>query len=261
MLSKAIETNKQRELTYVRQATIDALTGCKNRRAFDSDIAALMNDHQPFALALVDIDNFKSINDTWGHLNGDIVLRNVAREGLQVLQPLEISLYRYGGEEFAVVFPAEHIDNARTLLETWRVNVERRTWREDGLTVTFSAGLGEWNMEPLDKLVVSVDEALYKAKQQGKNRILRARLQRRNRPLRWAFLFFPAKMKPVSILCDDLHTITVKRLSHRQGRDKDKTSRNTRATDYEEYRFVLCRRYVHQHAGSAYARCRAEERC
>jgi diguanylate cyclase (GGDEF)-like protein len=142
MLSKAIETNKQRELTYVRQATIDALTGCKNRRAFDSDIAALMNDHQPFALALVDIDNFKSINDTWGHLNGDIVLRNVAREGLQVLQPLEISLYRYGGEEFAVVFPAEHIDNARTLLETWRVNVERRTWREDGLTVTFSAGLG-----------------------------------------------------------------------------------------------------------------------
>jgi GGDEF domain-containing protein len=91
MLSKAIETNKQRELTYVRQATIDALTGCKNRRAFDSDIAALMNDHQPFALALVDIDNFKSINDTWGHLNGDIVLRNVAREGLQVLQPLEIS--------------------------------------------------------------------------------------------------------------------------------------------------------------------------
>ncbi len=112
MLSKAIETNKQRELTYVRQATIDALTGCKNRRAFDSDIAALMNDHQPFALALVDIDNFKSINDTWGHLNGDIVLRNVAREGLQVLQPLEISLYRYGGEEFAVVFPAEHIDNA-----------------------------------------------------------------------------------------------------------------------------------------------------
>ncbi|HEQ1933398.1 TPA: diguanylate cyclase, partial [Pseudomonas aeruginosa] len=73
MLSKAIESNKERELAYVRQATIDALTGCKNRRAFDSDIAALINDHQPFALALVDIDNFKSINDTWGHLNGDIV--------------------------------------------------------------------------------------------------------------------------------------------------------------------------------------------
>lgn len=67
MLSKAIETNKQRELTTVAGGqTIDALTGCKNRRAFfDSESnAALMNDHQPFALALVDIDNFKSINDT-----------------------------------------------------------------------------------------------------------------------------------------------------------------------------------------------------
>jgi diguanylate cyclase (GGDEF)-like protein len=174
MLSKAIESNKQRELTYVRQATIDALTGCKNRRAFDSDIAALMNDHQPFALALVDIDNFKLINDTWGHLNGDIVLRNVAREGLQILQPQAISLYRYGGEEFAVIFPAEYVDKARAILENWRLNVARRTWREEGLTVTFSAGLGEWNMEPLEKLVVSVDEALYKAKQQGKNRIVRA---------------------------------------------------------------------------------------
>lgn len=174
MLSKAIESNKERERAYVRQATIDALTGCKNRRAFDSDIAALMNDNQPFALALVDVDNFKSINDTWGHLNGDIVLRNVAREGIQVLQPQSLSLYRYGGEEFAILFPATHLDTALTLLETWRLKVEQRTWREEGLSVTFSAGFGEWNMEPLEQLVISVDEALYKAKQQGKNRILRS---------------------------------------------------------------------------------------
>ena len=133
-----------------------------------------MNDHQPFALALVDIDNFKSINDTWGHLNGDIVLRNVAREGLQIFQPLQISLYRYGGEEFAVIFTGEHIANAPAILESWRLNIAQRTWREEGLMVTFSAGLGEWNMEPLEQLVVSVDEALYKAKQQGKNRIVRA---------------------------------------------------------------------------------------
>ena len=146
MLSKAIESNKQRELTYVRQATIDALTGCKNRRAFDSDIAALMNDHHPFSLALVDIDNFKTINDTWGH---------------------------YGGEEFAVIFSGGHIDNALMLLESWRASVAQRSWREEGLTVTFSAGLGEWNMEPLEQLVVRGDEALYKAKQQGKNRIVR----------------------------------------------------------------------------------------
>ncbi|SFF44131.1 diguanylate cyclase (GGDEF) domain-containing protein [Kosakonia radicincitans] len=172
MLSKAIKSNKEREQSWVRQATIDALTNCKNRRAFDADIASLMNDHQPFSLALVDIDNFKSINDTWGHLSGDIVLRNVAREGLKVMQPHGISLYRYGGEEFAVIFPETHIENSQDYLEEWRSNVANRGWREDGLIVTFSAGLGEWHMESLEQLVTGVDEALYQAKQQGKNRIL-----------------------------------------------------------------------------------------
>mgnify|MGYP000844617161 FL=1 len=174
MLSKAIESNKERELAYVRQATIDALTGCKNRRAFDSDIAALMNDHQPFALALVDIDNFKSINDTWGHLNGDIVLRNVAREGIQIMQPVAVSVYRYGGEEFAVLFSGEQLNNAHALLERWRIEVANRSWREEGLHVTFSAGLGEWNLEAQEQLIMRVDEALYKAKQEGKNRIITA---------------------------------------------------------------------------------------
>lgn len=173
MLHKAIETNKERERAYVRQATVDSLTGCKNRWAFDTDITALMASQQPFALALVDIDNFKSINDTWGHLSGDIVLRSVAREGLGILQPHGLSLYRYGGEEFAAIFTDEHVAEAAALLEQWRLNVANRSWREEGLHVTFSAGLGEWHLETLDHLVSSVDEALYKAKHQGKNRILR----------------------------------------------------------------------------------------
>ncbi|MFP2241300.1 diguanylate cyclase domain-containing protein [Pseudescherichia vulneris] len=173
-LSKAIISNKERELTYVRQATVDALTGCKNRRAFDSEVAALINDNQPFALSMVDIDNFKSINDTWGHLSGDIVLRNVAREGIQVLQPHGVSLYRYGGEEFAVVFTEDSLPGAIDLMEEWRQKVAQRSWREQGLHVTFSGGFSEWSMEPLDQLINTVDEALYKAKQQGKNQILRS---------------------------------------------------------------------------------------
>lgn len=72
-----------------------------------------------------------------------------------------------------MIFSDEHIDNALRLLESWRASVAQRSWREEGLTVTFSAGLGEWNMEPTEQLVVRVDEALYKAKQQGKNRIVR----------------------------------------------------------------------------------------
>jgi len=171
-LTHAIQSNKEREMAYVRQATHDALTGCKNGRAFDSDIDERLNAHQPFALALIDIDNFKSINDTWGHLSGDIVLRNVAREGIQIMQPHHVSVYRYGGEEFAVIFPTELIHSAHSLLEAWRIAVERREWREENLRVTFSAGLGEWQFEPLEQLVGSVDGALYSAKQQGKNRII-----------------------------------------------------------------------------------------
>jgi diguanylate cyclase (GGDEF) domain len=172
-LSHTIQSNKAREMAYARQATHDALTGCKNRRAFDEDVAKLLNNHQPFALALIDIDNFKSINDTWGHLSGDIVLRSVAREGLQVMQPHSVSVYRYGGEEFAVIFTAELFDASFSLLERWRLAVENRAWREENLHVTFSAGLGEWRFEPLEQFVGSVDNALYTAKQQGKNRILR----------------------------------------------------------------------------------------
>ncbi len=173
MLSHTIQSNKAREMAYVRQATHDALTGCKNRRAFDSDVDELLSAHQPFALALIDIDNFKSINDTWGHLSGDIVLRNVAREGIQIMQPHNVSVYRYGGEEFAVIFQADQIASAFSLLDAWRTAVEKRVWREENLRVTFSAGLGEWHFEPLEELVGSVDNALYSAKQQGKNRIIR----------------------------------------------------------------------------------------
>lgn len=79
---------------------------------------------------------------------------------------------------------------------------KRRTThlREDGLTVTFSAGLGEWNMEPLDKLVVSVDEALYKAKQQGKTVSCARKTSAPPPPTSVGFFIFPEKMKPVSII-------------------------------------------------------------
>lgn len=173
MLSKAIQSNKERELIYIRQATIDALTGCKNRRAFDVDIAARINAGQPFALALIDVDNFKTINDTRGHLSGDIVLRQVAREGMDIMLAHNIAVYRYGGEEFAAIFPAEQIAASMTLLETWRLRIAQRAWREEGLTVTFSAGLGEWRFSTSEAFIGSVDDALYRAKQQGKNRILR----------------------------------------------------------------------------------------
>lgn len=89
------------------------------------------------------------------------------------MQPHHVSVYRYGGEEFAVIFRAEQMSSALSLLEAWRTAVEKRVWREENLRVTFSGGLGEWHFEPLEQFVGSVDNALYSAKQQGKNRIVR----------------------------------------------------------------------------------------
>ena len=171
LIFEEIHSSQQRQEKTAHEALTDGLTGLKNRRAFDAD-AARCNSEPNTHLAMVDIDNFKSINDTWGHLSGDIVLRNVAREGLQVMQPHSVSVYRYGGEEFAVIFQAERSEASRQLLEAWRSAVEQREWREDNLHVTFSAGLGEWQFEPLEQFVGRVDAALYQAKQQGKNRIL-----------------------------------------------------------------------------------------
>jgi len=171
MLGKAIASSKERESTLLKESVHDALTSCKNRRAFDADISLLMSEKHPFVFAMIDIDNFKSINDTYGHLVGDIVLRNVVREGMNVLTTKNISIYRYGGEEFAVIFPDLNPEEACVLLNDWRRNVELRTWREKGLSVTFSGGFGEWRGESLEDLISKVDSALYYSKRLGKNRL------------------------------------------------------------------------------------------
>lgn len=90
------------------------------------------------------------------------------------MQSAAVSVYRYDGEEFAVLFSGESLNNAHSLLEHWRTEIAKRTWREEGLHVTFSAGLGEWNLEAQEQLIMRVDEALYQAKQEGKNRIVNA---------------------------------------------------------------------------------------
>lgn len=171
LLSTAIRDNKERENTLLRESTLDALTNCKNRRSFDLDIAALITQREPFSLGMIDIDNFKSINDYHGHLVGDIVLRNVAREGLNLLQPHDFSVYRYGGEEFVVLFTGDNLNEAHCILDEWRRKVESREWREKDLAVTFSGGLGKCGTESAEELISRVDRALYQAKKQGKNRI------------------------------------------------------------------------------------------
>lgn len=172
LLSTVIRNNKEREKNLLKDSTLDALTNCKNRRAFDQDITALITSKESFSLGMIDIDNFKSINDYHGHLVGDIVLRSVAREGLNHFNSYDMSLYRYGGEEFVVLFTGGSQREAYSLLDEWRKKVEGRVWRDEDLRVTFSGALGKCDAESAEELIGRVDKTLYLAKKQGKNRVI-----------------------------------------------------------------------------------------
>ncbi|MFM4708783.1 diguanylate cyclase domain-containing protein [Aeromonas caviae] len=169
-LRQEIQSGHRQMLEAVEASNTDALTGLFNRRCFDKALDDQLIAGRPFCLGLIDLDNFKSINDTHGHPVGDDVLRAVAREG-RLIAAQEATLYRYGGEELAIIIPGDDSVRARRLIEQWRTQVAQRPWREPELVVTFSAGLGLWRQESAEQLLARVDQALYQAKDAGKNRV------------------------------------------------------------------------------------------
>jgi diguanylate cyclase (GGDEF)-like protein len=160
------------------QAATDGLTGLANRRSFDDELAlewrraARVGDS--LALVLADLDNFKSVNDRFGHQAGDAVLRRVSvildSGGRQV----DLAA-RYGGEEFAVLAPETDLEGATRLAERLRSELEAATITlSDGreLKVTASFGVAvKADLEGPEELVAAADEALYEAKRNGKNRV------------------------------------------------------------------------------------------
>ena len=169
LLSQEINNTREREAALTAESAHDALTGALNRRAFDKDLQQHIAGNQMFSLALLDIDNFKTINDSFGHLGGDVVLRGMVAECKAVLEQTNGTIYRYGGEEFAIIFSEIPERQAWQLLEQCRLGVRRREWREDISAVTFSAGLGCWNGEEAQTLIAQVDARLYRAKRNGKD--------------------------------------------------------------------------------------------
>lgn len=170
LLRQEIQHGHDQMQEAVTASTTDALTGLFNRRSFDQDLRACLTRGHPFFLGIVDLDNFKAINDKRGHLMGDTVLQTVAQEGMQCAGKMT-NLYRYGGEELAILIPGDDKEAASALLEQWRQRIASRQWREADLVVTFSAGLGQWRQESSSQLIEKVDQALYDAKHSGKNRI------------------------------------------------------------------------------------------
>ncbi len=163
-------------------ANIDPLTGCMNRRAFFETAEALVRKHRadeaPLSCVMTDIDKFKSFNDTYGHAVGDQVLVQVARVLKAALRPNDI-LCRYGGEEFCILLPGVDALRAAVIAERIRFRIEAQAGPGirsiPGLRITMSFGLSslEFGAPGLKTLIEEADQALYAAKETGRNRVMR----------------------------------------------------------------------------------------
>jgi diguanylate cyclase (GGDEF)-like protein len=168
-----------------RQAVTDELTGLANVRAFlvtlDREFERSRRFGTPLALVMVDLDDFKHINDTYGHQQGDEVLAQVAAVLRGASRELDMAA-RYGGEELAVILPQTDAEGAEFLAERMRRTIEalpvRRVDGRGSLSVTASFGVAAAPDSASDRsdLIAAADAALYAAKRGGKNRVERARM-------------------------------------------------------------------------------------
>lgn len=160
-----------------RDALTDVLTGLANRRAFDAALRdAAAAGGRDASLLLLDIDHFKAINDSMGHLAGDVTLRDLA-ERLRLKICKDDLLARYGGEEFAAVLTETDRVAAAELAEQLRRSVEELSFSFEGrpYSVTISLGVasihGDESLIP-QALIRRADECLYRAKREGRNRVV-----------------------------------------------------------------------------------------
>jgi diguanylate cyclase (GGDEF)-like protein len=132
---------------------------------------------------MLDIDNFKSVNDTYGHQQGDIVLRRVARVLADNSREVDYPA-RYGGEELAVILPHTDLEGAYAIAERIRTSIEAlripRMDKQGMLKITASLGVAASNEGQKDALIAEADAALYQAKRQGKNRTITAPIEAAN---------------------------------------------------------------------------------
>ena len=179
--------NATKELA--RRALQDHLTGLANRRQFDQvllgEIERTQRTSLPLALVLIDIDHFKSFNDIAGHLIGDECLKVVARALAEIIQRPTDLVARYGGEEFAIILPDTALDGALLIAERAIDAVaERQLPHSDARVrhVTISAGVAIHEQRPggadpltcVPALIAAADAALYRAKKEGRNRVVAA---------------------------------------------------------------------------------------
>lgn len=157
--------------TLKEETSTDSLTKLLNRHALEKKIKVLTEQQKNYTLVMLDVDWFKSINDTYGHIAGDEVLQILASKLKESLQEDDLAC-RYGGEEFILVFTETTIEDAYERVESLRANV-RQMICPGGKPLTFSAGIANSQLhgEELRDIIAKADEALYQAKENGRNRV------------------------------------------------------------------------------------------
>lgn len=180
-IEKCLQTLKQMR-TMERLGMVDALTGIPNRRSFDRQLnvewSRAIREISPLSILMLDIDDFKTYNDTYGHPQGDLLLQSVARVfTVTIKRPSDI-VARYGGEEFAALLPSTGLSGALKVAENVRAGVEETTVKntsDNSLTsVTVSIGVASMIPTASDTIadfILRADKSLYKAKKMGKNRV------------------------------------------------------------------------------------------
>ncbi len=160
-------------------AMTDALTGLENRRSFfargGEEIKRARRYQLPLSLLLLDVDEFKRVNDTYGHDIGDLVLQCIAHTLKESIREIDI-LARLGGEEFAILLPNTQAEAAAMLGERLRSSIEKETCACKGQNtrVTVSVGVAAHHADTLDldTLLRNADQAMYRAKSLGRNRVI-----------------------------------------------------------------------------------------
>ena len=164
------------ELQY--QATHDNLTKLFNRQKLNDELTKEIIRENRYkhglSLLMLDIDNFKQVNDTYGHDAGDIVLKDISKITLQSIRATDYAS-RWGGEEFLILLPETELEDAAQIAELIRTNIENHENKAIGKNNTVSIGVAQFqvNEDDIDTFVKNVDIAMYEAKKTGKNKVVK----------------------------------------------------------------------------------------
>ena len=166
----------QKMISAEQAATTDFLTGLNNRRQLLRlglpMLASARRSATPLAVAMLDIDHFKRVNDTWGHDAGDEVLARIGQLLKASFRSSDI-VARFGGEEFCILAPGLSPEEAFSLFDAFRLRLaeERFTFDGEQVAITISIGVSSDVVDSLDTMIAAADTQLYRAKERGRNRV------------------------------------------------------------------------------------------